>query len=127
MESKRTMRGAEIDAETTYGDYKEEGGLMVAHTVESGAKGAPQKQKMVFEKFELNPDLADALFAMPAGTKPAGAAQAKAEDAKSADTKTEAAKVAEKTPDQKALDAEAEARATIKPAKTETATKKKKP
>ena len=71
MEAKRTMRGAEVDGETTYGDYKEESGLMVPHTIESGVKGSPQKQKLILEKFEMNMDLPDSLFAMPAGTKPA--------------------------------------------------------
>jgi len=71
MEAKRTVRGAEVDGETTYGDYKEESGLMVPHTIETGVKGAPQKQKLILEKFEMNMDLPDSLFAMPAGTKPA--------------------------------------------------------
>jgi len=74
MEGKRKMRGQEVDGETTYGDYKEEAGLMMAHSLESGVKGSPQKQKLVFEKIEINPDLPDSLFAMPAGTKPAPAA-----------------------------------------------------
>jgi outer membrane lipoprotein-sorting protein len=71
MEAKRMLRGAEVEGETTYGDYKEESGLMLAHTVESTVKGSPGKQTLVFEKFEANPDLPDSLFAMPAGTKPA--------------------------------------------------------
>jgi outer membrane lipoprotein-sorting protein len=73
MEAKRTVRGAEVDGETTYGDYKEESGLMVPHTIETGVKGAPQKQKLILEKFEMNMALDDSLFAMPAGTKPAAA------------------------------------------------------
>jgi outer membrane lipoprotein-sorting protein len=129
MEAKRTMRGNEVEGETTYGDYKEEGGLMVAHTIESGAKGAPQKQKLVFEKFEMNTDLPDSLFAMPAGTKPAAPPTAKADAAKADEaTKTAEATKVEKTADQKAADAEAEAKATIKTdatKKTETAKKKK--
>lgn len=64
--SKRKVRDTEIEAETTMGDYKEVGGLMIAHAMESGAKGMPQKQKVVIEKVELNVPIADARFAMPA-------------------------------------------------------------
>jgi hypothetical protein len=51
------------------GDYKEVGGLMVAHSIENGVKGSPQKQKIVIEKVEFNVPIADSRFAMPA--KPA--------------------------------------------------------
>ncbi len=64
--SKRKVRDTEIEAETTMGDYKEVGGLMIAHAMESGAKGMPQKQKVVIEKVELNVPIADSRFAMPA-------------------------------------------------------------
>lgn len=64
--SKRKVRGTEFEAETTLGDYKEVGGLMIAHAMESGAKGMPQKQKIVIEKVELNVPIADARFLMPA-------------------------------------------------------------
>jgi len=42
------------------------GGLMIAHAMESGAKGIPQKQKVVIEKVELNVPIADSRFTMPA-------------------------------------------------------------
>ena len=67
--SKRKVRDTEIETETTLGDYKEEGGLMIAHAIEGGAKGSPQKQKIVIEKVEFNVPLADERFSMPA--KPA--------------------------------------------------------
>jgi hypothetical protein len=66
LTNKRKIRDTEIEAETTMGDYKEVGGLMIAHAMESGAKGIPQKQKVVIEKVELNVPIADARFAMPA-------------------------------------------------------------
>src|SRR5262245_14350964 len=116
MEAKRVVRGAEVEGETTYGDYKEESGLMVPHTVESSVKGAPGKQTLIFEKFESNPDLPDSLFAMPAGTKPAAppdttkAAATKPEGAKSEPAKTEASKTT-----------------TTKPTTTKPTTTKKKP
>jgi outer membrane lipoprotein-sorting protein len=71
QESKRTIRGAEREFETSIGDYKEEGGIMVAHSVESKPKGAPQGAKVTIEKVEINPDIPDSYFTMPAGTAPA--------------------------------------------------------
>jgi outer membrane lipoprotein-sorting protein len=112
MEAKRTLRGAEVEGETTYGDYKDESGLMVPHTVESGVKGSPQKQKLIFEKFETNPDLPDSLFAMPAGTKPAAPP----------DTTKKASAPAGTT---KAADAKATTTTTTKSTKPAATTKKK--
>ena len=71
QESKRTIRGAEREFEASMGDYKEEGGLMMAHSVEQKPKGAPQSLKITIEKVEINPDIPDSFFAMPAGTPPA--------------------------------------------------------
>jgi outer membrane lipoprotein-sorting protein len=71
-ESKRTIRGTEREGETTFGDYKEEGGVMMAHSFESGAKGSPQKQRITLEKVEINPTIEDARFKMPAAPKPEG-------------------------------------------------------
>jgi outer membrane lipoprotein-sorting protein len=90
MEGKRKMRGTEVEGETLYGDYKEVDGMMLAHSQENGAKGSPQRQKMVFEKVEINPALPDSLFAMPAGTKPAASDTTKAAAAEG--EKKEAAK-----------------------------------
>lgn len=64
-EAKRTIRGSEVETETSVGDYKEVNGLMIPHSYEAGAKGSPQKQKITIEKVELNPALEDSLFKMP--------------------------------------------------------------
>lgn len=91
-EGKRTMRGTEVEYESSMGDYKEVGGLMFAHSMEQGAKGhaAGQSQKMVIEKIELNPSLVETLFAMPGGAKkaepPKAAEPAKDEAGKTAET-----------------------------------------
>lgn len=66
QESKRTIRGAEREFETSIGDYKEEGGIMMAHSAESKPKGAPQGQKITIDKVEINPDMPDSFFQMPA-------------------------------------------------------------
>ena len=96
------MRGSDIETESFLSDYKDESGRMMPHTIETGMKGSPQRQKLVIEKVECNPALADSLFAMPVGTKPAAADTSKAaattaKDAKGAakpagDAKKDAAK-----------------------------------
>jgi outer membrane lipoprotein-sorting protein len=73
-EGTRTMRGTPIDFESSVGDYKEVEGMMMPHSMESGAKGMPQRQKMTISKIELNPALDDARFAMPAPAPAAPAA-----------------------------------------------------
>lgn len=87
MESKRTVRGTEVEGEATMSDYKEVEGLMMPHVMEQGQKGSPMRQKLVIEKVEINPDIPDSLFAMPAvaadSTAAANAAKA-AGDAKDA-------------------------------------------
>jgi hypothetical protein len=52
--------------ETVYGDYKEVGGLMMAHSIESKPVGAPAGQVITIDSAEVNVDLADDQFAMPA-------------------------------------------------------------
>ncbi len=69
-ESKRTIRGTEVEAESVIGDYKQVQGLMVPHSFEAGAKGRPEKQKITIEKVEINPPIDDARFKMPEVTKP---------------------------------------------------------
>jgi outer membrane lipoprotein-sorting protein len=70
-EARRTVRGSEMELESTLGDYKDVGGgLLLPHSIESGAKGRPEKQNLVIEKVELNPPLDDARFTMPAPAKP---------------------------------------------------------
>lgn len=75
-EGKRTIRGQELEFETSLGDYKDVAGLMMAHSIESKAKGLPQTQAMTIDKIEINPDIPDDSFKMPA-PKPAAAEPAK--------------------------------------------------
>lgn len=69
-ESKRTIRGTVRETESILGDYKEVGGLMFPFSIEAGAKGSPQKQKITIEKIELNPTIEDARFKLPETKKP---------------------------------------------------------
>jgi outer membrane lipoprotein-sorting protein len=66
VEAKRTVRGSEIEGETTLGDYKEAGGFLWPYSFQSGAKGRPEKQTLVIDKIEINPAIDDAQFKMPA-------------------------------------------------------------
>ena len=64
-ESKNTVRGTDVEGESTIGDYKEVGGLMFPHAMEQGQKGNPQKMKMTINKIEINVPIDDARFKMP--------------------------------------------------------------
>lgn len=66
-ESKRTIRGTEVETETILGDYKEVDGMMFPHSIDGGQKGSPQRQKITVEKIELNVPIDDARFKMPEG------------------------------------------------------------
>ncbi len=68
-EGKRTLRGQEVEFESSIGDYKEVGGLMIPHSMSSRAKGAPAGQTITFTKVELDVPLDDSLFTMPATAK----------------------------------------------------------
>ncbi|MGI9108381.1 MAG: LolA family protein [Pyrinomonadaceae bacterium] len=75
-ESKRSIRGTEQETESASGDYKEVDGLVFAHSVEVGAKGSSQKQKITVDKIEINPAIEDARFKMPEVKKAEGNAPA---------------------------------------------------
>lgn len=68
VEAKRTIRGTEIEGETTIGDYKEAGGVLWPYSIQNAEKGRPEKQSMTVERIEVNPALDDARFRMPAVT-----------------------------------------------------------
>ena len=65
-ESKRQVRGSEMEVETTIGDYKEVAGLLWPHSIQSAAKGRPEKQTIAIESIEVNAAIDDARFKMPA-------------------------------------------------------------
>ena len=65
VESKTMVRGTEIETTTSIGDYKEVGGLMVPHAMETTQAGSPQSRKVTIEKIELNVPIDDARFKMP--------------------------------------------------------------
>lgn len=98
-ESKRTVRGSEVEGETSFSDYKEVGGILFPHAIEAGPKGSPMKQRITIEKVEINPALDDARFKMPEVKKEeAPAAAAKTGEAKKEEPKKDEAKKGETKP-----------------------------
>lgn len=66
-EGKTRLRGQDIEGETTFGDYKEVGGIVFAHSIQSKMKGGPGPgQTITFEKIEINPEIPANRFDMPA-------------------------------------------------------------
>ena len=69
--SKNTIRGQEVEGEVIFGDFKKVDGLVVPHSIEQKAKGAPGGMVMTVTKVEINPGVADDRYAMPAVEKKA--------------------------------------------------------
>ena len=68
-ESPREVAGHTVEAETTFADYREVGGLLLAHSIEIGVKGRPRRISVVVEKVEIDPVLDDARFRMPEASR----------------------------------------------------------
>ncbi len=71
METTRTINGQQIKTETFIGDYKDENGIMMPHSIETNVpvQGMTVTQKVVVQKVEVNVPLDDARFKMPAAVK----------------------------------------------------------
>ena len=78
-ESKRKIQGQEVESESIIGDYKDVGGVLMPHSMEMHAKGAPGGQAITIEKYEVNPKLEAASFKMPEVKKEEPKAEAKKE------------------------------------------------
>jgi hypothetical protein len=63
--STRKVRGHELELETVYGDYRDTGGVRFARSIEIGAKGRPQRLRILVDTVELNPTLDESRFALP--------------------------------------------------------------
>jgi hypothetical protein len=66
IETKRMIRGAEQEFETSLGDYKEVAGWYLPHSFETGLRGSPDKSKITFDRIEANVSVDDQRFARPA-------------------------------------------------------------
>lgn len=60
------MTDNEMQSETIYGDYKDEGGLMMAHSMESKSPGQEGSQKITLSTVEINVPVDASIFVMPA-------------------------------------------------------------
>jgi hypothetical protein len=65
IETKRVIRGAERESETSIGDYKEVAGVYFPHSYEMGMKGSPNRSKVVYDKIEANVPIDDSRFHPP--------------------------------------------------------------
>jgi hypothetical protein len=66
--SQRTEHGAQVETETDLSDYEKVDGVFVPFSLESGPKGASDKQKTVLDKAEGNQPVDDSIFAFPVAT-----------------------------------------------------------
>jgi hypothetical protein len=71
VDTKRMVRGAEREYETSFGDYKSVDGWYLPHFVETGAKGSPFKAQYIYDKVEANVTIANQQFAKPGTQAPA--------------------------------------------------------
>jgi len=65
IETKRIIRGNEVEIETVLGDYKEVAGWYLPYSMEVGAMGSQNKQKIALDKIEANVSVDDHRFSMP--------------------------------------------------------------
>jgi hypothetical protein len=65
IESKRMIRGAEQEFETSLGDYKAVAGWYLPHSLESGPKGGQNTSKVTFDRIEANVPIDDGRFQQP--------------------------------------------------------------
>lgn len=65
VDAKANIQGQEFETTTVLGDYKEVGDLVMAHSI-TVSFGAAGQQDVVIEKMELNVDIDESRFSMPA-------------------------------------------------------------
>ncbi len=61
-EADRKVRGRPVKIERTFGDFRKTEGILFPHRIEIRTSGRPQAIRVVLDKIELNPPLADARF-----------------------------------------------------------------
>jgi hypothetical protein len=64
--TQRVKHGAQEEVETDLGDYEKAGGVFVPTSIESGRKGATDKEKIIIDKVDANVPVDDAIFHFPA-------------------------------------------------------------
>ncbi|HET8714823.1 MAG TPA: hypothetical protein VFM16_03290, partial [Holophagaceae bacterium] len=71
---RRVVRGSEEETATVLGNYFQHGGVWFPHLMESGPARGDERQKIVVDRVEVNPEIADSDFRQPGA--PADASQA---------------------------------------------------
>lgn len=66
---KTNVNGQEIEGESWFGNYKEVGGVIFAHSVENKAVGMPGGMVLTFDTIEVNPELPADRFGKPQAAK----------------------------------------------------------
>lgn len=66
-EETRMLEGRPQEFVTLISDYRPVAGLVFPHAIEVGPRGSADRQRLTFERIEVNPALDDARFAMPEG------------------------------------------------------------
>lgn len=61
----RTIRGRPVQLQMTFSDFREVGGIVFPHLIETRAEGRPESIRIEVETIELDPDLDDARFRFP--------------------------------------------------------------
>ena len=61
----RMIRGEDVVLVDTFADFRDVGGLVFPHLIESHVKDRPETIRIVVESIELDPDLDDARFRFP--------------------------------------------------------------
>ena len=78
IETQSTVRGAVVYTDTMLGDYEQVDGVYFPFSIEAGETNSPSDQhiRLTVEKVEINPNLEDNRFSVPAApAKPAAAAK----------------------------------------------------
>ena len=65
IDTKRIIRGAEREFETNLGDYKQVNGWYLPHSIQTNAKGSPNRSTITYDTIEANVAIDDKLFAKP--------------------------------------------------------------
>lgn len=66
IEDSREIQGSTVTVEQSLGDYRDVGGLVMAHTIEVTSPGQPgSSQVLTVDEVELNVEVDDASFTMP--------------------------------------------------------------
>lgn len=64
-----TVRGAETQTETDFGNYERVNGIVIPFAYEMGAPGGPRNRKIILDKAEVNVPADASVFAFPAAAR----------------------------------------------------------